>query len=227
MKALILLLSAAVGAATSALYFIKIFVKNAGDELHGIKPVVRAGKAGIIKTGIAVGAAGTVLSTARVLLECFSERHADMLRSSELMLLFWLMLLVTVTDLSDRIIPNAVVLAGFCIRAVYLAIGAVTGNAAYSLKDALIGWSAVSVAVLVIYLMSKKGLGGGDVKLISLLALCFGLWGSFLVLFVTFALSSLFGGIMVISKRAGMKDSFPLAPFLLAGVVVKTFFELI
>ena len=72
-------------------------------------------------------------------------------------------------------------------------------------------------------LLSRGGMGGGDVKLAAALGIWTGLDGILLALFVAFVLGSLFGvAQMILSRQRHMK--LPFGPFLAVGGMVGVFF---
>ena len=77
--------------------------------------------------------------------------------------------------------------------------------------------------MLIISLIYPKGMGMGDVKL-SLMA------GSFLIqkivpgLFFGFLAGSIFGLIMILTKKKKIKQTIPFGPFISLGCIVALFF---
>ena len=86
-----------------------------------------------------------------------------------------------------------------------------------------IGFLLAGIIFLVVYLISRGGLGGGDVKLMAVAGLYLGfngvmpamLYGSMLAAIVTLTL--------VLLKKMGRKDTFPLVPFLYVGMLLTMF----
>jgi leader peptidase (prepilin peptidase)/N-methyltransferase len=78
------------------------------------------------------------------------------------------------------------------------------------------------VFMLIIHLISPRGMGMGDVKL-SLMA------GAFLVrnvvsgLFLGFLLGSLYGLSLIIIKRKKLKQAIPFGPFISLGSIISLF----
>jgi len=224
-----LLIFAAIIIACAAAYFACIkydFLKRTDlSSLHGIGFVKNKGEKGIAAVAVVTALSGLAFSVLIAIFSFKSKFNTGILFTADRLMLLWLMLLFTVTDVADRVIPNRLVLAGFAVRLLFIMAGIISGDPEYELKDLIVGFISVSLSIFLVYMFSKNGLGGGDVKLISLLSLSFGLRGSFVLLFVSFLLSAVFGGIMLLAKKAKLKDSFPLAPFLLAGTVFKLCIE--
>lgn len=98
-------------------------------------------------------------------------------------------------------------------------------------KDGLIsGLLGVLVAALIFffaYLISKDGIGLGDVKLMLAVAFYLGLELFLRALFFISLISALFSLILLAVKQATKKTTLPFVPFILAGTSVATFIEVI
>jgi len=123
-----------------------------------------------------------------------------------LLLLFSLCILVTVTDLYKMMIPNQILLLFFC----YFLLHRSLLDPFPFFGDPFILAFLVFVGLWVIMVLSNGGIGGGDVKLFTVLAIAL---GSTHFLFM-FMLATLFGsiyGVLVIKKR---RTPFPFAPWI-------------
>ena len=124
---------------------------------------------------------------------------------------------VSFIDIEFKIIPNVIVLP---LTVVGLAL-----NIASDLSN---WWMPLAFSVgafvfmLMIHLISPRGMGMGDVKL-SLMA------GAFLVrnvvsgLFLGFLLGSLYGLSLIIIKRKKLKQAIPFGPFISLGSIISLF----
>ncbi|MFI1368223.1 prepilin peptidase [Streptomyces griseochromogenes] len=85
---------------------------------------------------------------------------------------------------------------------------------------ALYGTLALGGGYFVLYLINPAGMGFGDVKLALGMGAVLGWYGWPTVLLGTFAgflLGALYGGALVVVRRAGRKTAIPFGPFLIAG----------
>jgi leader peptidase (prepilin peptidase)/N-methyltransferase len=117
-------------------------------------------------------------------------------------------------DLEHYLIPNRLVLAG-------LAGVVILGFAArdVDLWSALAGGAAGAGFWAVVAVISKGGVGGGDVKLSGVAGLFVG-WPSIaLALFLTVAAGGLAAIVLLLLRIKGRKDPVPLAPFIAAGTL--------
>ena len=142
-----------------------------------------------------------------------------------LMALFLAVLLaLALTDLHQRIIPNAVVLPSLALFGLALLCGAILGRH-LDLAAAAIGMFAFGGGLLVIALMRPGGMGMGDVKLAGLIGLVLGALGLRHVL-VAAGLGILAGGVGAVAALAmgrSRKAAIPFGPFLVAGAMAATF----
>ena len=76
---------------------------------------------------------------------------------------------------------------------------------------------------LLVYLVSRKGIGGGDVKFMAVMGLYVGLFGIFPIILYGTILAALTGLVLILLKKISRKDSIPLAPFLYVGILFTVF----
>ena len=152
------------------------------------------------------------------------QRETDpavLLLNSALLALSYLSALV---DLREKRIPNQLVavMLGIWVLILIPQIFYRTEYAIWLFVNGCIGFLLGEVVFLLVYLVSRKGLGGGDVKFIAASGLYLGvdilpamLYGSIL--------SAIVGIGLLLTKKIGLRDSIPLAPFLCAGMLVVMF----
>ena len=135
--------------------------------------------------------------------------------------------IASVSDVKTKRIPNGLVLAmlaGWALTFVMLLFYD-TGQALAALTDALLGCAICGAILLLVYYISKKGLGGGDVKFMAAAGLYLGYQGVFPALLYGSILAGLTGLALILLKKIGRKDSIPMAPFLYAGILITVFFQ--
>jgi leader peptidase (prepilin peptidase)/N-methyltransferase len=149
-----------------------------------------------------------------------------------LTLIRWELLLVlgyvaAVGDLRERSIPNKLLLfmLGLWALTVLPQLLMDTEGALSYLLGAALGLAAGGGLFLLVYVISRKGLGGGDVKFIAVVGLYLGFDGVFSVMLVGALLSGLFALVMLALKRLGRKDAIPFAPFLYIGILLTIFLQ--
>lgn len=137
------------------------------------------------------------------------------------------LILITFIDLDFQIIPDRITLTG-------IPIGLIAGSfilpdpflrfAPLGFKASIIGFLIGGTLFLLIAIISKGGMGGGDIKLMSMIGSFMG-WKS--VLMTTF-IGSLTGAIvgifLIIFKGKGRKTKIPFGPFLSLGAIITLLF---
>lgn len=136
-----------------------------------------------------------------------------------------LMFALSVIDIRHRIIPNRIVYPSLIAFPVLIGAAALAEGGVRPL-DALIGFLAYGVGLLIVALVSPRGMGMGDVKLAALIGLVLGALGLRYV-GVAAGAGILLGGVAGIGALIagfGRKQALPFGPFLAAGAVISAFF---
>ena len=125
---------------------------------------------------------------------------------------------ITVIDLRLQIIPDAITLPG--------TLPGLVANVAtqrLSLVDSLLGIALGGGIFLVIILVSRGGMGGGDMKLGGMLGAFLGWKVALLALFIAVLLGGTFAIVLLLSGARGRKDAVPFGPFLALGGAIGLF----
>jgi len=140
-------------------------------------------------------------------------------------LLITLSYVAMIYDLSTKRIPNALVLSmifGWLILVipmVYIDIE----NGIRILTDSIYGLLIGGGMFLLVYLLSKKGLGGGDVKFMAAAGLYLGFAHTIPAILFGTVLAAIAGLVLILLKKIEKKDRIPLAPFLFIGIMITVF----
>jgi leader peptidase (prepilin peptidase)/N-methyltransferase len=130
-----------------------------------------------------------------------------------------LLVVITLTDVERRVIPNAIVAAGAVIG---IAIAAATDPD--SLGERAIAAAAAGGLLFLVVLAYPRGMGMGDVKLVAMMGLFLGRAIAPGVL-IGFATGALVGGAMIARHgAAARKRAIPFGPFLALGGVIGLWF---
>lgn len=130
------------------------------------------------------------------------------------LVLFSVLIPATVIDLRHKIIPDQLNLAG-----VVLGIPLIFESREVFFSGAA-GFVAGGGLLLLIAVLSRGGMGGGDIKLAAAMGLLLG-WKHLLVaLFLAFAAGGAAGFLMVLFKMKRMREAAPFGPYLALGAVV-------
>ena len=72
----------------------------------------------------------------------------------------------------------------------------------------------------VAYLVSRGGIGFGDVKLFAVIGIYMGSGSIFSEVFLTVVVSAVYSIVMLIRKKIKLKEEIPFAPFVLIGAIL-------
>jgi leader peptidase (prepilin peptidase) / N-methyltransferase len=137
------------------------------------------------------------------------------------------LVVITVTDLREFIIPNRIIYPTLAAAAVLLTLAAAISHDWDALRRAAIGGLGAWVALLIIHLINPKGMAFGDVRLAAVIGIYTGWLGLghvVLGLFLGFLAGALIGGALIVTRRRGAKDPVPFGPFLALGAMTAVFF---
>ncbi|MDO4295485.1 MAG: A24 family peptidase [bacterium] len=133
------------------------------------------------------------------------------------------MLLFCMTDLWERIVPNALlgifVLVFFCL--VGLSFVRDSDKTSWILYSVVLGFLFSLLTFGLGYILSRKNMGAGDVKLALLMGLY--LTGEYVVGAILYGCmaAAIFSIVQMLRKKLSRKDILPFVPFLYIGVILR------
>jgi len=135
--------------------------------------------------------------------------------------------IATVSDIKTRRVPNALVLTMLTVWVVTMApyLFWDTNAAIILLKDAVIGFISAGLLFMLIYLISRKGVGGGDVKFMAAAGLYIGFANIVGAMFYGSVFAGLTALVLLMLKKIRRKDTMPLIPFLYIGILMTVFYR--
>ena len=144
---------------------------------------------------------------------------------------FFLLVLLTVAaiDIKHKIIPNVIILPAIAVSAIIVVVGEIFGYESLplvgraSLALAVIGFLAGGGLLLVIALLWRGGMGGGDIKLAGFMGIFLGPF-VLLGLFAGFLFGSVAGVVSMAVFHKDRRDLIPFGPFLSLGAIIGLFF---
>jgi leader peptidase (prepilin peptidase)/N-methyltransferase len=125
------------------------------------------------------------------------------------------LLVVALIDIDHRILPNIITLPGMAIG-----LGLSMWALPITPQDSLVGLLVGGILFYLIALVSKGGMGGGDIKLIAMIGAFVGWEGALFTTFSGAMLGSLVGMALILLGRKGRRDKVPFGPFLSCGTIV-------
>ncbi|ARP70728.1 prepilin peptidase [Streptomyces pluripotens] len=137
----------------------------------------------------------------------------------------WLLLapvgvVLAVVDFRVQRLPDPLTLPLAAAALVLLGLVALLPEHAGHWLTGLYGALALGTGYFALFLINPGGMGFGDVKLAVGMGAVLGWYGWPTVLLGTFAgflFGALYGGVLVVVRRAGRKTAIPFGPFLMAG----------
>lgn len=124
-------------------------------------------------------------------------------------------------DLKHRRIPNLYVGAAVIFRTVFIIV---QGIAEYDLAGiffrSVIGLAAGGIITGLAYVISRKGIGSGDVKMFAVIGYFAGEVAVIDILVYSTLFCCICGIVLLVTKKCGKKDSIPMAPFAYAGTML-------
>ena len=127
------------------------------------------------------------------------------------------LVIITVIDLQHRIIPDKITLPG-------IVFGFAAGFYLEGWRDSLIGFFVGGGLFYLIAVLSRGGMGGGDIKFIAAAGALVG-WQKVLLIIFIGALSGSVVGIALMALKGGTRKSMiPFGPFLALGTLLVLYF---
>ncbi len=138
-------------------------------------------------------------------------------------LLFAVLVAVSVTDLSHRLVPRRLVYPGAVVVGAALVADALNGHDPRRLAGAAIGGAVAFGVFFAVWWFVPRGMGFGDVRLAGLIGLALGylgLFDTYLGFLSAFVLGALGGVAVMVVTGSGRRTRVPFAPALAAGAVI-------
>ena len=129
-----------------------------------------------------------------------------------------ILIAASVIDYYHQIIHNRLVLIGLVVGVPLIAL-----QSWDDLKSGLMAFLAAGLFLLAIAVVSRGGMGGGDIKLGAMMGLYLGLTNLAIAFFLAFLIGGVTGLVLMLAKRKGRKDAVPFGPFLSLGALLAVF----
>ena len=130
--------------------------------------------------------------------------------------------LAAISDLKTQQVPNRIVLLLLAswVLELFLRLLFVQEGISLFLLQSGSGCLIAGVVFLTVYILSKKGLGGGDVKFMAAAGLLLGGRAVLPVILIGSVLSSVICLVLILLKKKKKTDTMPLIPFLYLGILL-------
>ena len=166
----------------------------------------------------------TVLIGISVWLE-YTYRTNLLIDNAEIICLLLLLFAAANIDMRKQIIPNTLLLAGLIIRLILWIIALILDVNRFLNVVGGEALSCVGFGVFLIWgaVLTRGGIGMGDVKLIMLMALYQGFYGVISSLFFSLFAAFIIAITLLIARKKGKKDAIAFAPSILVGTLLSVF----
>ena len=132
------------------------------------------------------------------------------------------------TDIKRCIIPDEMNFLGFIVGIVYAFIKLVINiqDGIDLILGALIGFGIfVLIYLFSLLVFKKEGMGGGDIKLMGVLGLFFGVKSIFQIFVLSFLLASIISIFLLLTRIKKKTDYIAFGPFIVLAAYVTMFFS--
>jgi leader peptidase (prepilin peptidase)/N-methyltransferase len=137
------------------------------------------------------------------------------------------LIVITFIDLEFQIIPDVITLPGIVLglaASPFMLADPFAVKATLGLLNSVIGAVAGGGVFYLIVILSRGGMGGGDVKMMAMVGAFTGWKGVFLTTLVGSLTGALVGIALMVFSGAGRKTKVPFGPFLALGTLMTLFF---
>lgn len=133
--------------------------------------------------------------------------------------ILWGLAVFTVTDYKNQFIPNKLIILLFMACVVVVGVSCLIDieNGIYLAGQCIFGGVISGIVFFACYLLSKRRLGAGDVKLAVIMGFYLGGQRALNAFLYGTIVCCIYSLIQVARKKLGWKDGVPLAPFLTLG----------
>ena len=138
------------------------------------------------------------------------------LSSFKFIILFHLLIIIGITDVHYKIIPNEINLLGIIAGLIIVFLNGGSGNLITKVYILIF----TLLFLLLFSFMSLGGIGGGDIKLIALLGVYVGWQNNIIILTISILLAFLVNTYMLITKKRKFGDKFEFGPYLVIGTML-------
>ncbi|MCX7988204.1 MAG: A24 family peptidase, partial [Thermodesulfovibrio sp.] len=138
-------------------------------------------------------------------------------------ILFFLSSLIVISfiDLEFQIIPDVISISLILLGLLVSFLPHSVDNLVTNIKESILGILVGGGILLIIAIISKGGMGGGDIKLNAGVGALLGWQASVLTIFIGSLIGAIIG--LIILKRTGSRK-IPFGPFLALGAIITLFF---
>lgn len=128
-----------------------------------------------------------------------------------------LLIVVSMIDLKHKIIPDGLIITGAIIGIIFILLDRTI------IFDRLIGLG-IGLGLFLAIAVLTNAMGGGDIKLMSVLGLIFGIKGMLFIILFSFVIGALISVALLTLKIKSRKDEIPFGPFISLSALIYIFY---
>ncbi len=128
-------------------------------------------------------------------------------------------------DLDHSIIPDELQIAGLINTIAYLGWVWYSGGHAFNLLDHGLGFLIGGGLYLLLAVITRGGMGGGDIKLMAILGLWLGSGGILWVVLLSSNIGAVISLLLMALKIKGRKDFIPFGPFIVIAAMLVMLYQ--
>lgn len=130
------------------------------------------------------------------------------------------LVVITFIDLKEMIIPDVLVLIILILSVLYKTLNYFLYNIPFNTIGSILGLLIAGGIFLLIIVLSKGGMGGGDMTLIAALGFILGVKYILLTIFISFLLGAVMSIGLLVTKVKTKKDPIPFGPFIILAFFI-------
>ncbi|MGG0663656.1 prepilin peptidase [Viridibacillus arvi] len=130
-----------------------------------------------------------------------------------------LLIIITVSDIAYMLIPNKILLffgALFVVGRIFIQSD--------PWWDSIVGAFGGFLILLLVAILSKGGIGGGDIKLFFIIGLVLGIYSTLLALFLAAVIGLVTGVVLLFYRKQGRKTPIPFGPSIAVASIIAYFY---
>jgi len=127
-----------------------------------------------------------------------------------------LLIVISLIDLKHKIIPDGLIITGLVLGIIFIITGGMFLNR--------LAGAAIGLALFLGIAVITNAMGGGDIKLMAVLGLMFGVGGILFITLFSFVTGAIISLILLTLKIKGRKDEIPFGPFISLSALIYIFY---
>src|SRR5699024_1248718 len=135
-------------------------------------------------------------------------------------IIFSILIVISIIDLKTMIIPDYLNISLFIVALLHKLLQYTFYDIAPDIFNSILGLIVSGGLFLLIAILSKGGIGGGDIKLIGVLGFILGTKMSILNIFLSFILGAIISIFLLLFKVKERKDPIPFGPFICVAFMI-------